>query len=71
MSNPKSQSALSNASVQNTLERFWCCHDDVNDVTALQKWEENNCRVLDLQLNHRSGGDAWYNDLLTSCRDET
>ena len=69
MSNPKSQSALFNASVQNTLVLFWCFHDDVNDVTALQKWEENNCRVLDLQLNHRSGGDVWYSDMLTSCRE--
>ena len=73
MSNPRSQSALENARVQTTLNRFWCCFDDANDYDALQVWSESfcrtGCRILDLDVNHRSGGDIWYSDLLTSCRE--
>ena len=42
MSNPKSQAALEDARVQNTLLRFWCCFDDANDV----KWRETGCRTV-------------------------
>ena len=69
MPNPKSQSSLEHANVQNTLMRFWSCYDDANDVNALQQWQETNCKVMDLQVNHRSGEDVWYSDMLTSCRE--
>ena len=72
MSNPRSQPALENARVQSTLSRFWPCFDDANDYDALQVWAEHfcetGCRVMDLNVNHRSGSDIWYSDLLTSCR---
>ena len=36
-------------------------------------WSElscaTGCRVMDLNVNHRSGGDVWYSDLLSSCRE--
>ena len=73
MWNPRSQIALEDARVQSILIRFWSCFDDAHDHNALQKWSETNCQthcwVMDLQVNHRSGGDIWYNDLLTSCRE--
>ena len=39
---------------------------------SLQRWSEAcgpsaEGRVMDLQVNHRSGGDAWFSDLLDSC----
>ena len=73
MSNPKSQAALEEARVQNILMKFWCCYDDANDESAVQVWAESFChtgsRVMDLNVNHRSGDDVWYSDLLTSCRE--
>ena len=73
MSNPRSQAALENARVQALLSRFWCCFDDVNDHDALQTWTEDfcktGCRIMDLNVNHRSGGDIWYSDVLASCRE--
>jgi hypothetical protein len=73
MSNPRSQTALEIASVQRTLDRFWSCFDDAHDFDALQVWSElscaTGCRVMDLNVNHRSGGDVWYSDLLSSCRE--
>ena len=73
MPDPRSQTALDNARVQSILVRFWSCYDDAHDQNALQTWTEaccrTNCKVMDLSVNHRSGGDIWYSDLLTSCRE--
>ena len=73
MSNPRAQTLLEDARVQSVLMRFWSCFDDAHDYNALQKWSEpfckTDCRVMDLQVNHRSGSDAWYSDLLKSCRE--
>lgn len=74
MGNPCSISVAGNAQTANMMGRFWSCVDD-NDPDALQHWDEPQCpsgegrKVLDLDVNHRSGADIWYSDLLTSCRE--
>ena len=73
MSNPRTQTVLQDARVQSILMRFWSCYDDASDHNAFQNWSESycntGCSVMDLHVNHRSGGDTWYSGLLTSCRE--
>ena len=72
MSNPRSQTVLENARVANMMSRVWSCADD--DLPgSLQRWSETycatGCKVMDLEVNHRSGGDRWFSDCLKSCRE--
>ena len=73
MGNPYSDTALENESVQNIMSRIWVCADEAVNPNALQLWREDSentsCRVLDFQVNQRSAGDAWFADVLTSCRE--
>ena len=73
MGNPYSDSALGNESVQNIMSRIWHCADETENPNAIQVWselpEENISRVLNFEVNQRSGGDVWFADLLTSCRE--
>ena len=74
MGNPCSSSVSDNSRSSNMMGRFWFCVDD-DDPDALQLWSEpqcpsaEGCKVLELDVNHRSGSDAWYSDLLASCRE--
>ena len=73
MGNPYCESALENESVQNIMSRIWHCADEAENPNAIQLWTEvpgkSPCRVLDFQVNQRSGSDTWFADLLTSCRE--
>ena len=73
MGNPYSSSVLQNESVQNIMSRIWHCADEGENPNAVQIWSEisgnTSCRVLDFQVNQRSGGDAWFADVLISCRE--
>ena len=73
MGNPYSDTALQNESVQNIMSRIWHCADEAGNPNAIQLWrevsEKKTSRVLDFQINQRSGSDAWFADLLTSCRE--
>jgi hypothetical protein len=72
MSNPWSEATLGNAQVANMMARIWSCfdHDGGDD---LQMWSEPvcdiGCKVMDLEVNYRSGGDECYSDVLTACRE--
>ena len=73
MGNPYSDTALGNESVQNIISRIWHCADETDNPNAIQVWselpEKNTSRVLSFGVNQRSGGDVWFADLLTSCRE--
>ena len=73
MGNPYSNSVLQNESVRNIMSRIWHCADEGAHPNAVQIWSEilgnTSCRVLDFQVNQRSGGDAWFVDVLSSCRE--
>ena len=73
MGNPYSDTVLENESVQNIMSRIWYCADEAENPNAVQLWSEvlenTSCRVLDFQVNQRSGGDAWFADVLSSCRE--
>ena len=73
MGNLHSETVLQGGAVQNIMNRIWHCVDEAEDPNAIQIWnagtDETPCRVLDFNVNQRSGGDAWFADLLTSCRE--
>ena len=73
MGNPRSDAVKENASVDNIMSRIWYCADEAENPNALQLWSEvpgrSTCRVLNFEVNQRSGSDAWFADLLTSCRE--
>ena len=64
MSNPYSRAVLESAKANSIMAMFWLdCHRE-----ALQKWPHNQ-RVLHLDVNKRSGKDAWFSKLLDDCRE--
>ena len=73
MGDPYSDTVLQNERVQNIMSRIWHCADEAVHPNALQTWNEvsenTSSRVLDFQVNQRSGGDAWFADVLRSCRE--
>ena len=63
MSNPYSKAVLECAKANSVMSMFWVG----NHREALQFWQPNE-RVLHLDVNKRSGKDAWFSELLDDCR---
>ena len=62
-SNPRVDASLATAAVSNMMTRVWSRADDVFP-DSLQEWSETDgaagMKVLNLDVNHRSGNDVWY-----------
>ena len=71
MGNPRSEAVLGSSAVRSMIERIWSCCDD-DSIDNIQCWREEGCatmtKVLDLDVNHRSGEDVWYSSVIDSCR---
>jgi len=64
MSNPFSQKVLESARANSVMSMFWRS----DSKYSLQHWNDARHRVMHLQVNKRSGGDAWFSKLLDDCR---
>ena len=64
MSNPYSRKVLECAQANAIMSMFWIG----GHREALQTWRHNE-RVLHLNVNKRSGNDAWFSKLLDDCRE--
>ena len=64
MSNPYAQKALETAKAQEAMQIFWHNHPKF----SLQPWHDNQ-RMLHLDVNERSGADAWFSSVLDACRE--
>ena len=74
MSHPQSEIVSQSAGIMNLMSRIWTCFDDVSATScqSLQLWSDATSnaapmttaeaapqrKVLDLDVNHRSGADA-------------
>ena len=68
MSNPFQEKVLESARLNYIMSMFW----DKDCMYSVQRWEHDNCRVLDLTVSKRikhSGDYVWFSELLTSCRE--
>lgn len=71
MSNPRDDAFLKNVSFNNMMTRVWSCDDDVFP-DSLQELSETEgpvgMKVLYHDVNHRSGDNVWYSQIIDSCR---